>query len=251
MGMTTPFPEPDSPELRRLAVQSQPDVVELLRAAAERGLSMNVFFDAGTDFGVIALRDVDVEGEALVFEPPLGEGNRGRLLSAQLLTCVGFVDEIKLQFSSGQARAAWRSGRPVVALPWPRQVFRLERRGSVRRRLPGNRGATCRLQLPGAPGQYEALRVLDIGAGGIAVLTHPERVTLEVGMRFEACRLDLPGVGGFVVGLYVRHVDVANGLADARCCGCEFDGLVPAVREALARYVENRRNVGEPPFRLD
>ena len=237
MGMTTPFPEPDSPELQRFAVQSQPEVVGLLRAVLDRGVPLNVFLGAGSAFDVMALRRVDEAAEVLVFDSPAEEGMRRRLLEAPTLTCVGFVDEVKLQFSACGARPATLAGRPAITMPMPARMLRLERRGSVRVRPPGRRIAVCRLPLRGAAGEYESLRVLDISMGGLAVLTYPERADLDVGMEIDGCRLDLPGVGGAAVSLRVRHIGPLASEDSARCCGCEFVRLAPAVQAMLARFV--------------
>ncbi len=237
MGMTTPFPEPDSPELRRFAVQSQPEIVGLLRGVQVRGVPMNVFIDVGSAFDVLALLQVDEAAGALAFAAPADARMRSRLIQAPSVTFVGFVDAVKLQFKASGAVEGTHAGRPTVTVPMPAELIRLQRRAAARVRPAATRGAVCRVPLGGSPGQHEALRVLDISTGGLAVLAYPERFEPVIGAEIDGCRLDLPGVGGTVVSLRVRHVGPLPTDERARCCGCEFVHMAPALQSMLERYV--------------
>jgi c-di-GMP-binding flagellar brake protein YcgR len=123
----------------------------------------------------------------------------------------------------------------------PTDLFRLERRASIRVQQDLRRGPTCRLPVPGRPGEYEALAVLDLGTGGLAMLAHPKDVELAPGTELDGCRLDLPGQGGVEVTLRVRHVAAIAGSDGGRYCGFEFIGLSPPARAALARFVGSNR----------
>jgi len=237
MGMTTPFPEPDSPELQRFVVESRQEIVGLLRGVRDRGVPMNVFIDVGSAFDVLALLRIDEAGGALVFASPVDASMRSRLIDAPSVTFVGFVDAVKLQFKAFGAAAGNHAGLPSISVPIPAELIRLQRRASARVRPAGARGAVCRVPLDGSPGEYEALRILDISTGGLAVLAYPERFEPVIGAEIEGCRLDLPGVGGAEVSLRVRHIDPLLADERARCCGCEFVGMAPALRSMLERYV--------------
>jgi c-di-GMP-binding flagellar brake protein YcgR len=243
MGITTPFPEPDSAQLRRSAAISHQQVVGLLRTLVDGNVPLNVFVDAGSAFDVMTLRHVDVANDELVFDGPERASMRHRLLKSASLTCVGWVEAAKLQFSASGALPTIHGGRPSIKTHMPAQVLRLERRASVRVQQDRRRGPTCRLPLPGRPGEYETLPVLDLGTGGLAVLAQPTRVELRPGAEFDGCRLDLPGQGGAEVAVRVKHVAALVGDDEGRCCGCEFVRLSPAVRALLARFVESNRNL--------
>lgn len=107
-------------------------------------------------------------------------------------------------------------------------------------RVESVEGAVCRIPIPGAPGQWEVLRVLDIGTGGLAVLTYPERFEPVLGAEIEECRLDLPGVGGAVISVRVRHLGPSSSGEPARCCGCEFLRTTPAFASMIARFVDGQ-----------
>lgn len=237
MGMTTPFPEPDSPELERFAVRSEAEIVGLLVALQEHGAPLSAFVDSGSPFGVVTLLQIDEAARELVFVCAADEAVFALLPAAPLVTFVGFVDSIKVQFAAAGVRPAAAGVASTFVVSIPAKLIRLQRRIAARVRPETGRSAVCRIPLPGSAGEREALRVLDIGAGGIAVLAYPERFEPIVGEEIDDCRLDLPGVGGATVSLGVRHSGPLPGDEQVRCCGCEFLRMTPAVQAMLARYL--------------
>jgi len=239
MGITTPFPEPESEELRRFAVRSGPEIIGVLNALLSHGIALNAYFGSGSDCEAAWLIAVDEPAGRIAFGTGSGEGTR-RLAAARLVTLVGFLDEVKVQFTATGAVPASHSGDSVLTATVPVEVIRLQRRAVDRVRPDPTRPAVCRVRLTGSADELEPLRVLDIGIGGLAVLTYPERLKLAVGDQIEGCRLDLPGIGGAKVTLGVRHFGPSPEDVSVLCCGCEFADLSPATRAMLLRYVEAR-----------
>jgi c-di-GMP-binding flagellar brake protein YcgR len=242
MGMTTPFPEPDSSELQRFAVRAAADVAGLMQALCRHAVPLNAYFDDGGEFDVAAVLEVDEGAGTVVLEGPEEDARRSRLLSAPAVTFVGFLEALKLQFNAVGVQPATHAGRPAIRVPMPAQVLRIERRSSPRLSLQTGRPTVCRIPL--ADGTFEPLRVLDIGAGGLAVLTYPGRTELKVGAEIAGCRLDLPGIGGTEVRLRVRHVGPLAEDEKARCCGCEFAGLAPTALAALRGFLRKCCDAG-------
>lgn len=235
--MTSPFPEPDSPELECYKVYSHVEIAGMLRKLRDACVLVTAYFDAEPGFGVTTLLGVDEGSGTVVFKNLSIEAAQCRLLAAPQVTFVGFVEAIKLQFTVDGARTTTYEGKPAFAVQMPEQMLRLQRRDSFRVRPLWSKSATCRLPLGEAAERFEALQILDISIGGLAVLTYPERIELSIGMRIEGCQLDLPGVGGASVSLRVQHVDALPGDEKARRCGCEFINMAPATQLMLARYV--------------
>jgi len=122
----------------------------------------------------------------------------------------------------------------------------LQRRDFFRVRPPMSKPAKCLVPYGTDGKQYESLRVLDLSAGGMAVMTYPSKFELPVGRAIENCYLDLPGVGSISLSLTVRHIDPVPKDEKARRCGCEFVDMPPASRVMLQRYInqidaENRK----------
>jgi len=238
MGFPTPFPEPDSPELQRFAVRSRSEIVSRLRALQEAAVPLNAFVDADASFGVVTLRRVDEGAGELGFAGTAVRGWRERLRIAPLTTFVGYDDLGKVQFATRLATGGGGPGGTVFATRIPELLFSLQRRSAARMRVETAREAICRIPVPDGAGEWEALRVVDIGKSGLAVLTYPERFEPVLGSEIDGCRLDLPRVGGATVSVRVRHLGpMMAGDEPVRLCGCEFVRTTPALGAMIARFI--------------
>lgn len=238
MGMTSPFPEPESPDLEQYTVYSRAEIVGMLRALADAHVLVTAYFSADPGFGVTTLLAIQERDAALIFDCLSDDAAQRRLLAAPKITFVGFVEAIKVQFTVAGAASVQYEGKPAFRVPLPDNALRLQRRDAFRVRPPLARPATCRVPY-GEEGKFETLRIVDISVGGLALLTYPERFELAGGRVIEQCELQLPGVGTAQVTLKVRHVDPVPRDEKARRCGCEFVAMAAATRMLLQRYVNN------------
>jgi c-di-GMP-binding flagellar brake protein YcgR len=249
MGMTSPFPEPESPELERFAVYSKVEIVAMLRQLAEEGVLMTAYFDAEPGFLVTVVLDVNGDFEEAVFDVAVDPIAQKRLLASRHIVFVGFLEHIKVQFIARMAEATQHEGRPAFRIRLPEMMLRLQRRDFFRVRPPLSKPAKCLVPYGEDGKQYESLRVLDLSVGGLAVMTYPEKFDMPTARIVENCFLDLPGVGSINVSIAVRHIDAVPKDEKARRCGCEFVDMAPASRVMLQRYInridaENRKVAG-------
>lgn len=246
MGVTSPFPEPQSAELEQYIVYSRVEIAAMLRRLGESNVPINAYHDGMDGLAVTEILDVLPDDDAVVIDPPADPESAKALSAAEHITFVAFVDNIKMQFAAqGVAPATWH-GRGAYRIQMPESILRLQRREFFRVRPPMTKPATCLIpydlqthQVPTEPatGQhYESLRVIDLSVGGLAMLACPKAVVLPSGERIENCYLDLPGVGSVNLSVIVRNLDPEVG-EDTRRLGCEFADLSPASRMALQRYV--------------
>jgi c-di-GMP-binding flagellar brake protein YcgR len=237
MGMTSPFPEPDSPDLAPYAVYSRAEIIGLLKAMGGPSTLTTVYFDQHAGFAVTALLAVNPDFEEVVFDAAADELAQRRLLAAESLTFVTFIEHIKVQFSARRAEATQHDGHPAFRVRLPEQVLRLQRRDFYRVRTPLSRPAHCLVPYGDDGRQYEKLRLIDISVGGVAVLAQPEKFELAAGTRVDDCFLDLPGIGSVGVSLQVRHQEALPRDDQARSVGCEFVEVAPLARTLIQRYV--------------
>lgn len=247
--MTSPFPEPESPELERFNVYSKAEIVGLLRQLAAEGALITAYFDGEPGFAVTMVLNVSESFEEVILDAVADPIAHKRLLASRHIVFVGFLEHVKVQFVARFAEACSCEARPSFRIRLPDSLLRLQRRDFFRVRPPLSRPAKCLVPYGEEGRHYESLRVLDLSCGGLAVLTYPEKFELSVGSVVENCILDLPGVGSIHVGLQVRHVDVHPKESAARRCGCEFVDLPPSARMTMQRYInqvdaENRKVAG-------
>jgi len=234
--LTTPFPEPEAPELERFTIYSRNEIVALLRQLREDRIAVTVYFAASGGGAEVRVLAVKPDFEELVCALPAEPAARDPLLACESLVFVAFVDRVKLQFAARAAESIPHDGQPAFRVRLPDQMLRLQRRDYFRVPTPDERPATCLVPWTGAAQQYESVRVTDISVGGLALVAYPQRVTLPDDGIVPNCFLDLPGVGSVVVTLRLRHL---RGAADAATPvgGCEFFDPSPQSRLMIQRYV--------------
>jgi hypothetical protein len=240
LGLATPFPEPDSPELRRHVIADNGRIVEVLRRALGAGAMLNAYMSADGDFAVTRLLSIDEQQGRMSLEAVAEPASSPRPARAWSATFVGFVDGEKLQFSASESGSSSPAAGQALSLPLPRQLLLLKQRKTERVRQHGVVGGGCRIRLPGTTGESLPLPVFDIGAGGLSVEIGRQGRLPPVGTRIDGCRLDLPGIGGAEVSVAIRHCSPAPGDAAAQRIGCEFIDAAPALRSLLQRFLALR-----------
>ena len=249
MGFPTPFPEPESSDLRRHIVSARPQIVALLGALCARAPQVNAFVDGGPEFDVATLRRVDEARSQIHCEvsPSLP---MSRLATIEA-TYVGFVDTDKVQFRA-LAMPSEQGGNEFW-MPIPDSVLRMARRRTGRETTAFRRKPVCRMGWPG--GTIRSLAVCDIGYGGLAVEWAADNAEVpRPGLQIGGCRLDLPGVGGTEVSLVIRHCTSMAGSEPRFRIGCEFLEPAPRVRAMVERYLggswtKTAAEAGEPAHR--
>ena len=150
-----------------------------------------------------------------------------------------------MQFAVRPVKGGGGAGDQAFVTPIPDRLVSLQRRTATRMRVESTKGAVCRIPVPGGAGQWEALRVLDIGAGGIAVLACPESFEPVVGQEIRNCRLNLPGIGGAAVSVRVSHLGRPAGERQPRFFGCSFVQVTPTLSSMLQRFLESLGNAAK------
>lgn len=249
MGVTSPFPEPQSPELEQYIVYARSEIVALLRRLSEGNVPVNAYHDRAEGLAVTEVLEVLPEEEIVIIDPPADPDAAQQLLAADHVTFVAFVDNIKMQFAAHRVEATQWQGRAVARIRLPESILRLQRREYFRVRPPMSKPALCLIPYerpeekkkkaqskPHTQQHFESLRVVDLSVGGLALLACPMALDLPRGQKIEGCYLDLPGIGSINLSVVVRNLDPVV-RDDMRRLGCEFADLSPASRMALQRYV--------------
>lgn len=250
MGMTTPFPEPESPVLERFAVYSRFEVIGLLRQLIENGVLTNVYHDPAGKFFLTALLAVNPDFEELVVDAAPDEDVQRRVLESHRLTFVAFVSGVKLQFEAARAEATTFDGRPALRVRLPERVIRMQRREFFRVRPLAGRPVTCRIN--DLPDEADTTwQVLDISGGGLALACRGDKVPFVLGMELADCEIDFAGGAKIAAGLRVCSIGPSPREGEERI-GLEFVHIAPQARLVLQRYVnqveaEQRKAAGRAP----
>ena len=68
MSLTTPFPEPDSPELERFAIYSRSEITSFLRQLRDKQVLVTLYYDQAAGFTVSNVLEVNEAFEELILD---------------------------------------------------------------------------------------------------------------------------------------------------------------------------------------
>lgn len=227
-------------DLSRYQVADPREVRFLLKQIATKRALISAYPDASTAFGLTTILAVPDEEAVIldnVAEPELG----ARLAAAGRVLCITQLDNVKVQFELGRLEAVRFDDAPAWRAAVPAHVLRLQRREYYRLTAPVSHPLRCVMPLPQPDGStlWHEARILDISAGGVAIVAPPSGMEFGAEMSFPGCRIELPDSAPMTVTLKVRNlfrVTQRNG-TDVVRAGCQFVGLTAAMDTAIQRYI--------------
>ncbi|HTJ97392.1 MAG TPA: flagellar brake protein [Rhodocyclaceae bacterium] len=226
-------------EYTEYLLHSPLEILSVLRQVAEHGDLVTIYFNSGKDFLLTSLISVGEDGIRLDHGSN-SEMNR-RALAAEKLFCITRHAKVKLQFILTGVREDTFDRQKVFAAALPETLLRLQRREFFRLNTPITRPLICRvpLQYPDGHTATVEINIVDISAGGVAVIVPPDDMPFEADMEFPNCVVDLPEIGVITVTLKVRNlyeITLRSGQRSKRS-GCQFVNLIPAAQNMIQRYI--------------
>lgn len=183
-----------------------------------------------------AVLDVD-EDSVLLDGSAQPEVNRNAA-EADYLLCCAQVDKVTLRFRVEHARVRTENGHTALHAALPEEIFHLQRRQLYRLHTPLIDSPWCLFPMP-QTGQTPRWRVVDISAGGIALLLPPDQTLLELRQRCTGCQLQLPDTAPIPVTLAVCSKFARKQLNDVeqQRVGLCFEDLPRGADAAIQRYI--------------
>jgi c-di-GMP-binding flagellar brake protein YcgR len=243
MGMTSPFPEPASATLARFIVRSRVEIVSALRQLRDQHLLVTVYYGNDTAFAVGSVLDVHAGADELIVDLTVDAIGRKAVAAAGSLVMVGFIDNVKLQFTTGSCQPLTPNGA-AFRLPLPREMLRLQRRASLRVKTPA---LLCHVPVAAGSARTQALRVSDLSLGGLSLQGPCDRNLFAVGRVIERCQIQTASGRRLDVTLRVRHIEPLVGERDAERIGCEFVALDAQVRNGIQQLIGSVALPAETP----
>lgn len=235
-----PGPKPLDPAVfARYAVQDRRQILQLLHALIEKRVLLTAQVDTGASFLTVAL--ATPEGTAVVLDAAGDAASARQVAAASELVCMGRLDNVRVQFSLQTPACIEYDGRPAIRAAVPDSVLRLQRRDSFRLQTPRTAAPLCTITTTDADGARTSVSgtVLDISAGGLALLLPLDEPPFHAGTEFDGCVLDLSDGSPLPVRLRVRNlseIQWPNGKT-LRRAGCEFIGQTNAEAARIQRYI--------------
>lgn len=206
----------------------------------------------GNQSFLTALLGLTDDDTALLLDGSTDESINVRIANAAQIICVTQLHNVRIQFTVDNPVRMQIDGRPAFRAPLPDTLLRLQRREFYRLHTPVTQSVTCSIPVTGEAenAMPVAVRIIDIGGGGIAVAVPPSGFAFDPQMEFPDCTLRLPDADPISTRLVVRNLFRLvnrNGVEMLRA-GCQFLDLPRNADTVIQRYilkVERERNARE------
>jgi flagellar brake protein len=218
-------------------VADHAELLRLLQQLCDAGVPVML----STPQGLVVsapLWSVDAAPRQISFSAAADSVPMQRLAQSDEAVAVAYLDSVKLQFDLSGLVLVHGSHSCALRADWPAVLYRFQRRASFRVRTLERRAPQARLRHPSMPDMRLALRIVDIGAGGCALVLPDDVPALQPGSRLDGVRVDLDGDTGFDAALRLQHVSVMHGGGQGMRLGCEFIDLDAPAQRALQRYID-------------
>src|SRR5450755_3526571 len=128
------------------------------------------------------------------------------VLQSDEVVVVGYLDNVKVQFDVHNLMLVHGNRASVLSGPFPREMFRFQRRNAFRVRPLMRAAPVARLRHPDMPDTEFALRVIDISIGGCALFLPTDVPAMNAGVLLHHIRVELDDDTKLDVGLRLQHV---------------------------------------------
>lgn len=229
-------------------VDSRREIIALLRGLKESNQLISMMINEGSEAFITSVLDLDDINNIVIIDSAPSQAANQRIVESPRVFFEGLLDRISIQFSSSGIQRTVYDGRPALQFPVPVSLIRLQRREYYRINTPLSNPIRC--IVPVEDGSEFALikfSLVDISCGGIAMLDERRILDNTIGVTYQDCQVDLPGIGMIDLVLQVRNSQdliLLNGKTNRRI-GCQFMNLSNAVLASVQRYImklERERN---------
>lgn len=223
----------------RCTVDDSREIGILLYELCKRGAQLSLNLDGSPVYCASSILAMDVERAELVLDGSIDAALNARLAAGLPVNVHAQLDRVDIGFVLQAMQQASHQGRPALRAAIPRQVLHLQRRELYRLSTPLSQWPTCDLPLGIHSERGSALRVADIGSGGMALLHELPEALLYLGQRVHECRLHIPDGPCLTVDIRIcneRLITRPDGDA-LRRTGVAFDGLPVSAQNHISRYI--------------
>ena len=212
-----------------------------IRALLARLVEGNVLLHLSGPDGAVyttTLWAVDAQRGVASFAVDTASPQLQRVLAADEITVVGYIDNVKLQFDLHHAMLVSGARASALNAPIPRELFRFQRRASFRIKPLARSAASATFTHPARADVVLSLRVLDVSIGGLALFLPDELPSIAPGSRLRAAQVELDADTRIESGLVLSHVTAINPDAHGARLGCAWSGLGGDAERTLQLFID-------------
>lgn len=206
--------------LHDFRMTSAVEIRALLNRICSVGASLHLNVIDGTSWEVKPwVIDSARSAISMMFDGEKDDPKLQRVLGCNQVTAVGAIDDVKIQFEVQGLVLVLGNMSSALRCALPREVYRFQRRESLRVRAYVRSAPVARITHPGLP---TLLRILDVSAGGCALFLPEDAPPIEVGTVLRNVVLDLEVNVHVQTDLRIQHVSVQATCTAGNRLGCQF-----------------------------
>ena len=167
------------------------------------------------------------------------------LLECEEVVVVGYLDSVKLQFDVHDLVLVHGNKASVLSCPFPREMFRFQRRSAFRVRPLMRSAPIARMRHPDMPEIEFALRIIDLSIGGCGLFLPEDVPTMNPGTLVQGVRMELDADTRLDVSMRLQHVTAINAEARGVRLGFEFVRAGGDALRILQRFIDLTQKRGK------
>ena len=209
----------------------------LLRTLRDSGAPIVLAAPDGASL-TATLWSIDATQGRLSFSADADSPQLHRLIDADEAVAVAYLESVKLQFDLEGLLLVRGATTAALQTMVPRDIYRFQRRSSFRVRPASRSAPTVLLRHPSIPDMALRIRVLDVSAGGCALLWPADVPDIRPGVLMQGMQVHIDADTHFEASLRVHHIASMHSSEQGHRIGCEWQRLDGNAQRALQRYVD-------------
>ena len=230
--------------LEEFRVSTPRDIGVLLKQLLDGSVLLNL---NASDGSVVtsALWTMDSSRGTIGFNADPKDPALQALLECEEVVVVGYLDSVKLQFDVHDLVLVHGHKASVLSCPFPREMFRFQRRNAFRVRPLMRSAPLARIRHPDMPEMEFALRIIDLSIGGCGLFLPEDVPAMNPGTLVQAVRMELDADTRFDVSMRLQHITAINPEARGVRLGFEFVRAGGDALRVLQRFIDLTQKRGK------
>jgi c-di-GMP-binding flagellar brake protein YcgR len=224
--------------LERFQIYSRMEIGLIFRGAKASRQLLQINFPNSLETAITTILDVDTKNSLLLLDMPSDSAQSDLALKSDSLRFEGLHERIRISFSTGRASSVSFEGKPVLLVPFPGRLTRMQRRNHFRVPISGSR-LIIPVNIDG--NVYRSVStIVDLSSGGACVIDTSKKIDTTEGVIYTDCILELSKNQPQIVSLQVRnfiHMPNSTSNSTQYRIGCQFINLSSSVEASIQRFI--------------
>jgi c-di-GMP-binding flagellar brake protein YcgR len=230
--------------LEEFRVSSPRDVGTLLKQLLDGAIVLSLHSPDGSVFRS-AIWTMDSERATIGFNADPRDPAMQSVVHSQEVTVVGYLDSVKVQFQIRNPVLVHGNRASVLSCPFPREMYRFQRRNAFRVRPLIRSAPLARMRHPDQQDNEISLRLIDLSIGGCALFLPSDIPLMTAGVQLAGVRIELDEDTRLDVTLRLQHVTSINNDGRGVRLGFEFVRPNGDTVRTLQRFIDLTQKRGK------